>query len=197
MELPDKLLKTVKQFSRLPGVGEKTALRQSLIMTKWNKEDLVAFAESIKGLAELNHCDKCGMFCDGRICTICSDYSRGHAKTLCVVESVTDLLAIERSGNFKGKFHILFGVLNPLMGIGPDELKLDYLISRVKEEEIEEIILAVNPSVEGDATCSYIKQMLPQNINVDRIGFGIPMGGSLEFVDSLTITKALENRRHL
>lgn len=197
MELPEKLLRMVKQFSRLPGVGEKTALRQSLIMTKWNKEDLVAFSDAIKSLSELNHCKKCGMFCDDELCKICLDYHRFSAKTICVVESVTDCLAIERSGNFRGKFHILFGVLNPLLGIGPDELQLDKLINRVSSEEIEELILAVNPSVEGDATCAYIKQMLPANVNVDRIGFGIPMGGSLEFVDSLTITKALENRRHL
>ncbi len=197
MELPEKLLKVVKQFSRLPGVGEKTALRQSLIMTKWNKADLIDFAEAVKGLAELNHCHKCGMFCDDRLCKICMDYNRSSSKMLCVVESVTDCLAIERSGNFKGKFHILFGVLNPLLGIGPDELKLDYLIARIKDEGIDEIILAVNPSVEGDATCAYLKQSLPDDIRVDRIGFGIPMGGSLEFVDSLTITKALENRRHL
>lgn len=197
MELPEKLLRTVKQFSRLPGVGEKTALRQSLIMTKWNKEDLVAFSEAIRSLADLNHCKKCGMFCDDELCKICMDSHRSHSKTICVVESVTDCLAIERSGHFRGKFHILFGVLNPLLGIGPDELKLDHLIQRVAEEEVEELILAVNPSVEGDATCAYIKQMLPENVKVDRIGFGIPMGGSLEFVDSLTITKALENRRHL
>ena len=197
MELPEKLLKTVKQFSRLPGVGEKTALRQSLIMTKWNKEDLMAFADAIKSLSELNHCHKCGMFSDELLCKICLNQHRFNAKTICVVESVTDCLAIERSGNFRGKFHILFGVLNPLLGIGPDELKLDNLIQRVLEEEVEELILAVNPSVEGDATCAYIKQMLPSHVSVDRIGFGIPMGGSLEFVDSLTITKALENRRHL
>jgi recombination protein RecR len=178
-------------------VGEKTALRQSLIMTKWNKEDLVAFANAIKSLAELNHCDRCGMFCDEKYCKICLDQNRFQAKTICVVESVTDCLAIERSGNFRGKFHILFGVLNPLLGIGPDELNFDKLINRVALEEVEELILAVNPSVEGDATCSYLKQMLPPHIKVDRIGFGIPMGGSLEFVDSLTITKALENRRHL
>lgn len=197
MELPEKLLKTVKQFSRLPGVGEKTALRQSLILTKWNKEDLMAFADAIKSLSELNHCTKCGMFCDEMLCKICLNHQRFQAKTICVIESVTDCLAIERSGNFRGKFHILFGVLNPLLGIGPDELKLDRLIQRVLEEEVEELILAVNPSVEGDATCAYIKQMLPEHVSVDRIGFGIPMGGSLEFVDSLTITKALENRRHL
>lgn len=197
MELPEKLLKTVKQFSRLPGVGEKTALRQTLIMTKWNKEDLVAFAEAVKGLSELNHCEKCGMFCDAHICKICNDPHRFSAKNICVVESITDCLAIERSGTFRGKFHILFGVLNPLLGVGPDEINLDKFFHRVEQEEIEEVILAINPSVEGDATCAYIKQVLPESINVERIGFGIPMGGSLEFVDSLTISKALENRRHL
>jgi recombination protein RecR len=197
MELPEKLLRVVKQFSRLPGVGEKTALRQSLIMTKWNKEDLVAFADAIKSLSELNHCQRCGMFCDDLLCKICLDTHRFKSKTICVVESVTDCLAIERSGHFRGKFHILFGVLNPLLGIGPKELKLDNLVNRVLDEEIEELILAVNPSVEGDATCAYLKQILPAHIHVDRIGFGIPMGGSLEFVDSLTITKALENRRQL
>jgi recombination protein RecR len=197
MELPEKLQKMVKQFSRLPGVGEKTALRQALIMTKWKKEELVSFADAIAKLAELNHCRKCGMFCDEEVCKICSDAGRFQSKTLCVVESVTDCLAIERSGHFRGKFHILFGVLNPLLGVGPEELKLDRLLERVESEGIEEIILAVNPSVEGDATCAYIKQLLPSGVNIDRIGFGIPMGGSLEFVDSLTITKALENRRHL
>lgn len=197
MELPEKLLNSVRQFSRLPGVGEKTALRQSLIMTNWNKEDLVAFSESIKALAELNHCEKCGMFCDDKFCKICLDRVRSESRVLCIVESVTDCLAIERSGHFRGKFHILFGVLSPLLGIGPDELKLEKLEERVQREGIEEVILAVNPSVEGDATCSYIKQILPESIRVERIGFGIPMGGSLEFVDSLTITKALENRRHL
>ncbi|MFA6237261.1 MAG: recombination mediator RecR [Bacteriovorax sp.] len=197
MDLPEKLLSAVKQFARLPGVGEKTALRQSLIMTKWSKGDLVAFADAIKSLSELNHCKRCGMFCDNELCKICLDSHRFNTRTICVVESVTDCLAIERSGNFRGKFHILFGVLNPLLGIGPDELKLEDLIKRVKDEEVEELILAVNPSVEGDATCAYLKQMLPAHVNVDRIGFGIPMGGSLEFVDSLTITKALENRRHL
>lgn len=197
MELPEKLLKTVKQFSRLPGVGEKTALRQTLIMTKWQKEDLVNFAEAIKGLSELAHCEKCGMFSDTHICKICNDQNRFSSKTICVVENVTDCLAIERSGTFKGKFHILFGVLNPLLGIGPDEINLSKLFSRINDEEVEELILAINPSVEGDATCAYIKQSLSESINVERIGFGIPMGGSLEFVDSLTISKALENRRHL
>jgi recombination protein RecR len=197
MELPEKLLKTVKLFSRLPGVGEKTALRQTLIMTKWSKEDLYLFSESIKSLADLRHCQRCGMYSDTSLCAVCTDPLRSSANSLCVIESVTDCLAIERSGTFKGKFHILFGVLNPLLGIGPDEINLSKLFDRIKEENISEIILAINPSVEGDATCAYIKASVGPAVNVERIGFGIPMGGSLEFVDSLTISKALENRRHL
>jgi recombination protein RecR len=137
------------------------------------------------------------MFADTDVCLICSNERRKESTTLCVVESITDCLAIERSGTFKGRFHILFGVLNPLLGIGPDELKLDQLQKRISEEGVKEVILAVNPSVEGDATCSYIKQILPESVLVERIGFGIPMGGSLEYVDALTISKAMENRRHL
>lgn len=197
MDLPQKILNTVSQFSRLPGVGEKTALRQTLIMTKWTAEELLQFGESIKALTQLKHCHQCGMFADDQLCLVCSHPTRSESKAICVVESVTDCLAIEKSGTFKGKYHILFGVLNPLLGIGPDELKLDELTDRIKRDQITDVILAVNPSVEGDATCSYIKQMLPGDVNVERIGFGIPMGGSLEYVDPLTISKALENRRHL
>ncbi len=197
MELPEKINRLMKQFSRLPGVGEKTALRQTLVMAKWNKETLIEFSQAIKEISELKSCRECGMYCDELLCAVCSDSARKDAKVICVVETITDCLAIERSGTFKGKFHILFGVLNPLMGIGPDELHLEKLFERIQNEKIEEIILAINPSVEGDATCAYIKHQLPNNLNVERIGFGIPIGGSLEFLDPLTISKALENRRHL
>lgn len=197
MELPEKIQKTVHMFSRLPGVGEKTAIRQTLSMTNWKKEELIHFSDALRALSEVKHCAKCGMFSDDELCLICSNPRRIDSTTLCVVESITDCLAIERSGTFKGRFHILFGVLNPLLGIGPDELKLDQLRARILNEGVKDIILAVNPSVEGDATCSYIKQMLPESVIVERIGFGIPMGGSLEYVDALTISKAMENRRHL
>lgn len=197
MDLPEKLLNVTKQFTRLPGVGEKTALRQTLTLSRWNKNELKAFASALSELAELENCQKCGMYSEGKFCSVCIDEHRGFAKSICVVESITDCLAIEKSGHFKGRFHILFGVLNPLMGIGPRELSLDSFFRRVQVESVEEIILAINPSVEGDATCAYIKQGLPKEIKIERIGFGIPMGGSLEFVDSLTISKALENRRHL
>jgi recombination protein RecR len=111
------------------------------------------------------------------------------------VENASDLLAIEKSGTFKGVYHILGGVLNPLLGVGPDELKMDQLKEKIIKKEIQEIILAINPSVEGDATCSYLKSILPQTLLVDRIGFGVPIGGSLEYLDPMTITKALENRK--
>jgi len=197
MELPEKVHRLMKQFSRLPGVGEKTALRQTLVMAKWNKESLIEFSSAIREIAELKSCRECGMYCDDEICSICSDRDRKESKVICVVETITDCLAIERSGTFKGRFHILFGVLNPLMGVGPDELHLDKFFDRVRREKIEEVILAINPSVEGDATCAYIKHQLPADLNIERIGFGIPIGGSLEFLDPLTISKALENRRHL
>lgn len=197
MELPETLMDLVDQFSKIPGVGQKTALRQVLFLTKWNKGELHTFAKALDGLCDLKHCEKCGMFSDFNLCKICSNEGRFSSTHLCIVESASDLLAIERSGQYDGKFHILGGVLNPLLGIGPDELNLDFLVERIKKEEVETVILAVNPSVEGDATCSYIRGLLPENVIVDRIGFGIPMGGSLEHLDSLTISKALENRRKM
>jgi recombination protein RecR len=197
MELPEKILQAVEQFRKIPGIGEKTALRQSLLLTNWEDADLLQFGQSIKELAELKKCEQCGMFAEGAICHICENYSRSGAKIICVVESISDCLAIERGGEFKGLYHILGGVLNPLMGIGPDELKIDRLVTRVSKLGIENLVLALNPSVEGDATCSYIKNSLPENISVDRIGFGIPMGGSLEYLDSMTISKALENRKRM
>ncbi len=135
------------------------------------------------------------MFAESNFCAICEDSSRQSAKVICIVENVSDLMAIEKSGNFKGIYHILGGVLNPLLGVGPDELRMDELRSRIIEKEIEEVILAINPSVEGDATCSYFKTLLPESVRVERIGFGVPIGGSLEYLDPMTITKALENRK--
>ncbi len=195
MELPEKILRAVEQFRKIPGIGEKTALRQSLLLSNWESEELLMFGQSIKELAMLKKCDQCGMFAEVAICHICENHSRFDAKLICVVESISDCLAIERGGEFKGLYHILGGVLNPLMGVGPDELKIDRLVGRVAKLEIESLVLALNPSVEGDATCSYIKHSLSDNISVDRIGFGIPMGGTLEYLDSMTISKALENRK--
>ncbi|MFZ4712961.1 MAG: recombination mediator RecR [Bacteriovoracaceae bacterium] len=197
--LPEQLKKAVEYFSKLPGVGEKTATRQVLVLTHWDSEKLLAFSEAIKSLMSLEKCIECGMFAreHEKLCEICFHRERAQAKSLCIVESVTDCIAIEKSGYYKGLFHVLGGVLNPLIGIGPDELGIDQLVERIERLQIEELILAINPSVEGDATCSYLKQQMKKAIRVERIGFGIPMGGSLEYLDAMTITKALENRKTL
>ncbi len=196
MELPQILEDAVVQLTRIPGVGEKTALRQVLSLSYWSPKELKEFGESFKKLADLEKCVRCGMYSAEELCHICSS-SRIENSLLCVVETVTDCLAIEKSETYQGTFHLLGGVLNPLLGIGPDELEMEKLFSRIKEEKICNIILAINPSVEGDATCSYIRQQVREDINVERIGFGIPIGGHLEYLDAMTIAKALENRKRM
>jgi recombination protein RecR len=195
IQLPEVIKNAVEALTKLPGVGEKTAFRMVMSMTHWKVQELETVGNSIISLKNLRLCQECGMFADDQLCSICSDVARQFAKSMCVVENASDLMAIEKSGNFKGVYHILGGVLNPLLGVGPDELRMDELKNRIVEKNIQDVILAINPSVEGDATCSYFKTILPESIRVDRIGFGVPIGGSLEYLDPMTITKALENRK--
>lgn len=195
IQLPEVIKNAVDALTKLPGVGEKTAFRMVMSMTNWKATELKVVGDSLTNLKDLKLCQDCGMFADENLCSICADESRAFSRTLCVVENASDLMAIEKSGNFRGVYHILGGVLNPLLGVGPDELRMDELRDRIVQKEIEEVILAINPSVEGDATCSYFKTLLPDSIKVERIGFGVPIGGSLEYLDPMTITKALENRK--
>ncbi len=195
IQLPEVIKNAVEALTKLPSVGEKTAFRMVMNMTHWKNQELDEVGEAITNLQHLKLCEDCGMFSDEKFCSICLDSNRQSIKNICVVENASDLMAIEKSGTFRGTYHILGGVLNPLLGVGPDELKMDELKSRIIEREIEEVILAINPSVEGDATCSYFKTLLPETVKVDRIGFGVPIGGSLEYLDPMTITKALENRK--
>lgn len=195
IELPEVIKNAVLALTKLPGVGEKTAFRMVMSMTHWKDQELQLVGDSLANLKDLKLCVECGMFADETLCSICADQSRVHAGTMCIVENASDLMAIEKSGHFRGVYHILGGVLNPLLGVGPDELRMDQLKERIIQNEIQEIILAINPSVEGDVTCSYLKSILPESIRVERIGFGVPIGGSLEYLDPMTITKALENRK--
>ncbi len=197
MELPETLKNAIMELTRIPGVGEKTATRQIMSIARWEGQSLESLGSSLTALKNLATCSMCGFYTDSRLCSLCRDEDRTSNKTICVVEEVGDLIAIEKSGHFRGTYHVLGGVLNPLVGIGPAELSIPSLLGRIKTDEITEVILAVNPSVEGDATCSYINQEIDNNVRVERIGFGIPMGGSLEYLDSMTITKALENRKRL
>ena len=195
MELPEIIQEAAKSFSRLSGVGEKTALRQVFQITKWSRENLVEMSQNIQALIDLKYCIDCGFFSERDLCHICTDEQRKSSGQLCIVEKITDCLAIENSSAFSGTYYILGGVLNPLLGVGPKELRLDGLKEKIIGHDINEVIIAINPSVEGDATSSYIHSMLPENVKVDRIGFGIPIGGSLEYLDSVTISKALENKK--
>lgn len=197
MKLPDDFEKVVELLRRLPGIGEKSATRMTLSLSKWEREMLSSFGESVKALADLSYCKRCGLFSDHDLCAICEDEKRSHERVICVVETVTDAMAIDRGGSFQGRFHVLGGVLNPLQGIGPTELNFAPLVKRVKEGEADSLVLAINPSVEGDATCAFIKQITEGAVAVERIGFGIPIGGSLEYLDPMTISKALENRKRM
>lgn len=193
--LPEKVKNAISSLGKLPGVGEKSALRMVTTLTHWRKEELFVFARSVSELSSLKDCESCGMWTDDQVCVICSDSMRCESGVVCVVEQVSDLLAIEKSSQFKGRFVVLGGVLNPLLGIGPDQLRIKLITGLISQGKVETIILALNPSVEGDATCSYIKHVLPDHVVVERIGFGMPIGGSLEYLDSMTIGKALENRK--
>ena len=195
LELPTLVKDAVTALGRPPGAGEKSALRLAPSMTGWRTDELIKFAQATGALANLKDCRQCGMWTEEPICSICSNPRRAENHVLCVVEQVSDLLAIEKSGQYKGRFLVLGGVLNPLLGVGPDQLRLGLLGEIVEKEHIETVILALNPSVEGDATCAYIKHVLPEAVNVERIGFGMPIGGSLEYLDPMTIGKALENRK--
>lgn len=195
VELPPLVRDAVAALGRLPGVGEKSALRMVTSMASWRVEDLEKFASSAASLQRLQECQDCGMWCESTHCAICLSNSRRESGVLCVVEQVSDLLAIEKSGQFKGRFLVLGGVLNPLLGVGPNQLRFNELKHAVDSGNVKTIVLALNPSVEGDATCAYIKQGLPAGLEVERIGFGMPIGGSFEHLDPMTIGKALENRR--
>ncbi len=197
MDLPKTLENAVSQLKRLPGVGERSALRLSLSILNWDDENIRNLSSGIENLLNIKKCESCNSLADDVLCELCKDPRRNESQMMCVVESMSDLLAIENSGEFSGSYFVLGGVLNPLKGIGPDQLGVSKLCKKVVDGNTETVVLAINPSIEGDATCSYINEVLPEAIKVDRIGFGVPIGGSLEYLDSLTISQALKNRKSL
>ena len=186
----------IKALKRLPGVGEKTAARYAYYILNANRDEVQDMVSSIRKVREkLRLCSTCFNLTDVDPCTICSD-PRRDAGRICVVESPLDLMAVEKASHFKGVYHVLHGVLSPLDAIGPDEIRLKDLIDRVEKGELSEVILALNPTVEGEATAAYIGDRLKKmGISVSRIAYGIPVGGSLEYADPLTLTRALQNRR--
>ena len=185
----------VNAFKGLPGIGVKSAQRIVFNLIQHNQEKALFLSDTIKNALEnINECSNCRMYTDTNLCEICTDPQR-NSEMLCIIESPADMIAIENSMSFNGKYFVLMGKLSPLDGIGPDQLKLDMLESIVKEGTIKEIILANSPTIEGEAPASYILGLIEDtDIEATRIAYGVPMGGELEYVDSSTLTQALINR---
>ncbi len=192
---PPPLEKLIEQFSRLPGIGQKSATRVALYILKSQRElaeNLAKRLIEVKDNIEL--CSTCFNLTDENPCSICRDQNRANG-IICIVEGPGDQLAIEESGIFKGRYHVLHGVLSPLDGIGPEDLKIGELLDRLEREQIEELILATNPTTEGEATASYLAKILTdKGLNLTRIALGIPMGGDLKYMDSMTLRHSLKSR---
>ena len=185
----------IEHFKKLPGVGEKTARRLAFTILDMAEEEVSDFAETLVQVKrDIGFCNRCGNLSEGEFCAICKDNSRNE-KILCVVERPADVFVLESSGQFRGRYHVLHGVLSPLDGVGPEDLSISKLVERVGEEKITEVIIATNPSVEGDTTSLYIAKILnTHGIKVTRPARGLPLGSSLEYIDRGTISKALEGR---
>ncbi len=188
----------IDELNRLPGIGPKSAQRIAFHLLKIPKEDAARLAESIVVAKDRVHwCRVCFNVCDSDTCQFCADDGR-DGRVVCVVEEARDIVAIERSGAFKGRYHVLQGAISPIEGIGPEQLRVRELVKRLEDDAITELILATNPNVEGDATASYLARLIkPIGVRVTRLASGLPQGGDLEFADEVTLGHALEGRREL
>lgn len=196
MKYPTSLEKLIKSFSKYPGIGPKTAERLAFYtITKMDKEDSIEFSKSIiEATQNIKKCKICGLITDGDICPICEDESRSNE--LMIVEESKDVLSFEAIGAYKGKYHILGGVISPMNGIGPDDLNIDKLIKRIEDENIKDVIIALNANIPSETTALYIKNRLDgKGINVYRIGYGLPVGANIEYIDEVTLLKALEGKK--
>ena len=190
--------KLIESFEKLPSIGHKTAARLAFYMLDLGEQETNEFITSIiNAKKNLKFCSKCYNISDTDPCPICCSTKR-DATIICVVEDVRDIIAMERTHEFKGVYHVLHGSISPMNGIGPDDIKLKELISRLSDGSVKELILATNPRVEGEATAMYISKLVkPMGVKVTRIAHGIPVGGDLEYTDEITLTKALEGRREV
>ncbi len=196
MTFPSAIIEeAVSAFKNLPGIGRKTALRLVLHLLQKDQESLDAFADSIKRLGtDLQYCKRCHNIAEGDLCNLCADKQRDQS-LVCVVENLRELIAIENTGQYRGVYHILGGVISPVEGIGPESLNIDSLIQRVKNEPVKELIMALNPTMEGDTTIFYISRQLENTgIKITTLARGVAFGGDLEYVDDLTLARSLATR---
>ena len=198
MKLTPAMESLIAELVKLPTIGRKSAQRLAFHLLRSRREDAAALARAIEHMREAVHfCERCGNITEGALCAICSDPSRDPS-TICVVEEVTDLVAFERPGTYRGVYHVLGGCLSPLHGVTPEKLTIVALMERLRSGAVREVIVATNPSVDGEATALYLARLArPQGVRVTRIGMGIPIGSSVEFADEVTVQKALEGRREI
>ncbi|MFC0300117.1 recombination mediator RecR [Virgibacillus soli] len=198
MYYPEPIAKLIDSFSKLPGIGPKTATRLAFFVLTMDDDDVMEFAQSlVNAKRQLTHCSVCGHITDQDPCSICQDTSR-DASVICVVQDPKDVIAMEKMREYHGKYHVLHGAISPMDGIGPEDINVPSLLNRLKDEEVKEIILATNPNIEGEATAMYISRLVkPSGIKTTRIAHGLPVGGDLEYADEVTLSKALEGRREL
>ena len=205
MLYPAPLARLVQELSRLPGIGEKSAARLAFHMLRTDKDDVLRLAESIGRLRqEMGLCRLCFGFSeigaenhDGALCGVCRKHDRESDK-ICVVEEPADLIAVEKSQEYRGLYHVLHGTISPLDGVGPDALRIKELLERLRDNAIKEVIVATNPTMNGEATALYLSKVIkPLGVSVTRIARGLPMGGDLEYTDAVTLGKALEGRREI
>ncbi|MBU1026308.1 MAG: recombination mediator RecR [Candidatus Margulisbacteria bacterium] len=188
----------IEELKKLPGIGPKSAQRLSFHVLQSSRQDVDKLVEAIKqAKAMLKHCSKCYNITDVEPCKICSDDNRGKNQ-LCVVAEPKDLLAIERSGGYQGKYHVLGGLISPLDGIGPESLRIKELIERLRREKVEELILAISPTTEGEATNIYLSKILkPLGVKITRLAYGLPIGADMDYADEATLSKAFQGRNEL
>ena len=196
MDYPAPIAKLIDELRRLPGIGPKSAQRIAFHLLRGSREDAQRLSDAVGGLLDgVRSCSLCHAVTDQEVCAHCSDPQRSD-RTICVVEEPHDVVAIEKTRDFHGRYHVLHGALSPLGGIGPDELRIASLLERVRPGGVEEVILATSPTVEGEATAVYLARLLkPLGVRVSRIAMGVPVGSDLEWADEVTISKALEGRR--
>lgn len=188
----------VEELSKLPGIGPKTAQRLAFHLLKLETTDARRLADAIVAMKEsVRFCSSCFNFSTGDLCDYCADPRRDPA-LVCVVEEAPDIVSVERTGQFRGRYHVLGGAISPIDGIGPDELHIKELLGRLSDDEVTEVIVATNPNVEGEATAMYLARLIvPLGVRVTRIASGLPVGGDLEYADEVTLGRALEGRREL
>ncbi|MFC0470347.1 recombination mediator RecR [Halalkalibacter kiskunsagensis] len=198
MHYPEPIAKLIEGFMKLPGIGPKTASRLAFFVLDMKEDDVLDFAKAlVNAKRNLTYCSICHNITDSDPCRICEDQHRDKS-TVCVIQEAKDVIAMEKMKEYRGDYHVLHGAISPMDGIGPEDIKIPELLKRLQDDTIQEVIIATNPTIEGEATAMYISRLVkPTGIKVTRIAHGLPVGGDLEYADEVTLSRAIEGRREL